>query len=59
MFHDLKHILLLTTGYTGANKAQKVYCGRHQCSRGSQGKLSDFLTKPRTNSLPNSFFTIV
>ena len=25
----------------------------------SQGKLGVFLTKPKVNSLPNSFFTIV
>ena len=24
----------------------------------SQGKLSDFLTKPKTNSLPKKYFTI-
>ena len=24
MFQDLKHVLLLTTGYTGANKTQNV-----------------------------------
>ena len=34
MFQDLKHILLLTTDYTGANKAQKVHCSRHQCCKG-------------------------
>ena len=29
MFQNLKHILLLTTDYTGASK--NVYCSRHQC----------------------------
>ena len=34
VFQDLKHILLLTTDYTGANKTQNVYCSRHQCPKG-------------------------
>ena len=39
VFQDWKHILLLTTGYTGASKnkdvrKQNVYCGLHQCSKG-------------------------
>ena len=31
MFQDLKHILILTTDYIGANKTQNVCCSRHQC----------------------------
>ena len=30
MFQDLKHIIFLTNGYTGANKTQNGYCSRNQ-----------------------------